>query len=355
MRVATINHYSEPRDYAPRDYAPRDYAPLGLISKVIVIGLMAVMVGATLAFGSVEPWSLATLGLLIAALLLLWGINGVINRRLKIVLPSTALPILALLSLAVLQSATYSIDAEATRLAAEVMLVLLAAFLLSTNFLAAPRVLSRLRNFLIFFGLALAVFGLIQHFTWNGKFFWVVELRSQPPSPFGPFVNHNNFAGFVEMIAPIPLVLILRRAVRGGLAFIYGFAAAMMGLAVIMSLSRGGMISLVSSLMFVIAIGFKPRSRKRGMGSRRQRDGATEGLGDWATGRPGDEETEGQRDGEKMPLSVAPSFRRSVAPSPRRPVAQSFRLSVARSLRFPIPLAASRVCAMVVMLFTISA
>src|SRR5262245_19075636 len=244
MRAATINHNSEPRDYALLDYEPRDYAPRGLISRVIVIGLMAVVVGAPLAFGAVEPWSLATLELLIVALLLLWGINVVINRRLKIVLPSTALPLLALLSLAVLQSASYSIDAEATRLAAEVMLVLLIAFLLSTNFLASPRVLSRLRNFLIFFGLALAIFGIVQHFTWYGNFFWVVELRKQPPSPFGPFVNHNHFAGFVEMLAPIPIVLILRRVVRGGLAFLYGFAAAMMGLAVVMSLSRGGMISL---------------------------------------------------------------------------------------------------------------
>ena len=72
----------------------------------------------------------------------------------------------------------------------------------------------------------------------------MVELRVQPPSPFGPFVNHNHFAGYLEMIAPIPVALILRRAIRGELAVLYGFAAAMMALAIIMSLSRGGMISL---------------------------------------------------------------------------------------------------------------
>src|SRR5262245_50760840 len=295
--------------------------PPGLIDRIIVIGLMAVMVGATLVFGTVELWSLVALGLLIVALLVLWGIKGVIDWRLKIVAPSTALPLLALLSLAVLQSASYSIDAEATRLAAEVILVLSIAFLISTNFLASPRVLPWLRNFLIFFGLALAVFGMIQHFTWNGKFFWVIGLRTAPPSPFGPFVNHNHFAGFVEMIAPIPVVLILRRAVRGELAILYGFAAAMMGLAVVMSLSRGGMISLVASLMFVVAFGFKPRKREWGVASGRQRD----------------REMEGRREREKMPYSVAPS--------PRRPVAPSIRL----------PLSASRAGAMVVMLFTIGA
>jgi O-antigen ligase len=257
MRTATTDHNSE---------------PFGLIDQVIVIGLMAVMVGSALAFGTVEPWSMATFGLLIIAFLVLWGIKGVISGALKIIVPSTALPLVALLLLAFLQGFTVkdsagrrssiSLDAEATHLTTEILLVLLIAFLLSVNFLAGPRALAWLRNFLIFFGLALAVFGLLQYFTWNGKFFWVIELRVQPPSPFGPFVNHNHFAGYLEMIAPIPVALILRRAIRGELAVLYGFAAAMMGLAIIMSLSRGGMISLVASLMFVVAFGFKPSTRR---------------------------------------------------------------------------------------------
>src|SRR5262249_5459365 len=262
---------------------------------IIVIGLMSVIVGATLAFGTVEPWSMATFGLLIVTLLVLWGIKGAVSGALKISVPSTALPLVALFLLAVLQSVSFkdsagksfsiSLDAEATRLTAEIIFALLIAFLLSANFLALPRVMVWFRNFLIFFGLALAVFGLLQYFTWNGKFFWVVELRVQPPSPFGPFVNHNHFAGYLEMIAPIPVALILRRAIRGGLAFLYGFAAAMMGLAIIMSLSRGGMISLIASLMFVVAFGFKPSSRRTG----RERFGARESSLNWpvATSRIG--------------------------------------------------------------------
>ncbi|HKQ72406.1 MAG TPA: O-antigen ligase family protein [Blastocatellia bacterium] len=262
IRAARTDRYFEPVS-----------EPTSSIDRIIVIGLMAVIVGSALAFGAVEPWSLATFGLLIMAFLVLWGIKGMISGALKICLPSTALPLVALLLLAVLQGVTVkdsaggrssiSLDAEATHLTAEILLVLLLAFLLSANFLAIPRALPWLRNFLIFFGLALAVFGLLQHLTWNGKFFWVIELRFQPPSPFGPFVNHNHFAGYLEMIAPIPVALILRRAVRGELAVLYGFAAAMMGLAIIMSLSRGGMISLVASLMFIVAFGYKPSTGRQ--------------------------------------------------------------------------------------------
>jgi O-antigen ligase len=242
------------------------------LRSIIALGLMALMAGCALAFGAVEPWSLATLGLSIVALLALWVIKGLVDRRLEISAPSTALPLFALTLLGVLQGITItdsagkrssvSLDAEATRLATEVLLVLLIAFLLSANFLAKAPALTWLRNFLVFFGLALSVFGLIQRFTWNGRYYWVIEPSTEPPSPFGSFVNHNHFAGYVEMIAPIPVALILRRAVRGPLALVYGFAAAMMGLAVVVSLSRGGMISLVAGLMFVVAFGFR-RSRER--------------------------------------------------------------------------------------------
>jgi O-antigen ligase len=288
---------------------PLSLRPYMSLSSIIALGLMVIMAVATLAFGAVEPWSLGTLGLSIIALLVLWGIKSLVDRRLEIIAPSTALPLVALTLLGVLQSITItdsagkrssiSLDAEATRLATEVLLILLIAFLLSANFLAKVPALTWLRNFLIFFGLALSIFGLIQRFTWNGKFYWVIEPSTQPTAPFGPFVNHSHFAGFVEMIAPIPVALILRRAVRGELAFLYGFAAAMMGLAVIVSLSRGGMISLSAGVMFVVAFGFKG-SRERGVGSRER------GMG-------------------------------------------------RRKSPFPIPLAASRVGAMIVMFITIGA
>jgi O-Antigen ligase len=249
------------------------------LRSVIAVGVMVVMAGATLAFGAVESWSIATFGLSIIALLVLWAIKGLVDRRLEIIAPAPALPLIALILLGVLHGITItessgkrssiSLDAEATRLTTEVLLVLLIAFLLSANFLAKVPALTWLRNFLIFFGLALSVFGLIQRFTWNGKYYWLIEPSSQAPSPFGPFVNHNHFAGYVEMIAPIPVALILRRAVRGELAFLYGFAAAMMGLAVVMSLSRGGMISLIAGMMFVVAFGFKPLRAGATAGERR--------------------------------------------------------------------------------------
>jgi O-antigen ligase len=106
--------------------------------------------------------------------------------------------------------------------------------------------------------LSLAIFALVQHFTWNGKFYWI-RPNTVSISPFGPFVNHNNFAGYMELLIPLPIALIITRAVRGETRLLLGFAAAAMGIALVASLSRGGMISLAASLVFLILLSARLR------------------------------------------------------------------------------------------------
>ena len=59
-------------------------------------------------------------------------------------------------------------------------------------------------------GFLVAVFGLVQLLTWNGKIYWVRKIptvSATTPTAFGPFVNHDHFAGYVEMIIPVALSL----------------------------------------------------------------------------------------------------------------------------------------------------
>jgi len=250
-----------------------------MLGIVIIGGLFLLMAFTTLAFGTVDPWSVVVFDLASVVLLLLWSIKCVIDQKVVFVLPATAWPLIALFIYGGIQGLSFadqsgkrwslSMDAEATRLALEVAGCLLISFLIAANFLVGRERLAWFRNFLIFFGLALAVFGMIQHFTWNGRLYWIVNATVPSGLPFGPFVNHNHFAGYLEMIAPIPVALILTRAVRGELSLLYGFAAVIIGVATILSLSRGGMIGLVSGLMFVVIFGLKPgRSGEESSSSR---------------------------------------------------------------------------------------
>jgi len=252
----------------------------GAFGTLIPLGLLLAMSFTTLAFGAVEAWSIAVFGTLVVALCLLWAVKCFVDRQMRLIVPAAAGPLLALIGLGLLQSISrtdesgkrfaVSMDVEATRLALEVLTVLLAALLLCATFFADEARLRWLRNFLVLFGLALAVFGILQKLTWNGKYYWLVEPTSTPYVPFGPFVNHNHFAGYLELIVPLPVALILVRAVAGEFSLFYGFAAVMMSVAIFFSLSRGGMISLVAGLIFVVAFGFRSaRARRQAYEERR--------------------------------------------------------------------------------------
>ena len=71
------------------------------------------------------------------------------------------------------------------------------------------RTRSQWRNFVWFLlslGFAVSLFAILQHFTFNGKLYWVRELQ-YGGIPFGPYVNRNHFAGLMELLIPPGLAI----------------------------------------------------------------------------------------------------------------------------------------------------
>jgi O-antigen ligase len=233
---------------------------------------MSAIAFTALALGTVEAWSVAIFEIIVLMLLLLWATKAIVDKRLEINFPAAALPLAAFVLLALIQSiaisggariASLSMDVEATRGAATVIFFLFVCFLVASNFFKGAEKLRSLANFLVVFGLVLAVFALIQHFTWEGRLFWFRPMPAAGEGTGGPFVNRNHFAGYMEMLIPIPLALALSRAVRGEARLLYAFAAAIMGIAQLASLSRGGLVSLVFGLIFLMV--FSTRRKREGL------------------------------------------------------------------------------------------
>ncbi len=251
-----------------------------VLGMILTVGMFMAMALSALAFGAAVPWGMAALGMIVMTLLFLWTVKSVVDRRVLISVPTVTWPIVLLLLYGLMQSMSMvdengqrwsiSMDIEATRLTLEIGVVLVIAMILAASLLSTHERLVWFCNFVTAFGFALSVFGMIQFFTWNGKFFWILEPLTPPSSPFGPFINHNHFAGYIEMIVPIPLALVLTRVIRKERALLFFFAVALMSVATVVSLSRGGMVSLVSGIMFVIIFGLRPAMmRDEGMGGRR--------------------------------------------------------------------------------------
>jgi O-antigen ligase len=230
-----------------------------VLDRAIAGGMLVALIFTALAFGANEAWSVGLFELLIAVLLLLWAIKSVGEKELRVLWPATAWPLVGLCALGVVQAVWLSRDAEATRGATLAIFFMLAAFLIATNFFATRERVSLLVNVLVVYGMALAVFALIQSFTFEGKIYWV---RPTPFQAFGPFPNRNHYAGYMEMLAPLPFALIAARAVRRQSWLFYGFAGVVMATSVFVSLSRGGMMSVVAGIAFVAMLSSRVKPRR---------------------------------------------------------------------------------------------
>jgi len=238
--------------------------PQSAIRNLIASGLMTAIAFTALALGTVEAWSVAIFEIIVLMLLLLWATKAIVDKRLEINFPAAALPLAAFVLLALIQSiaingsgpriTSLSMDVEATRGALVVIFFLFVCFLIASTFFKSAQRMRSLANFLVIFGLVLAVFALIQHFTWEGRLFWFRPMPAAGEGTGGPFVNRNHFAGYMEMLIPIPIALALSRALRGEARAFYAFAAAIMGIAELASLSRGGLVSLAAGLIFLAVL-----------------------------------------------------------------------------------------------------
>ena len=250
------------------------------LEQAIFYGLMSEVVFTALAHGTVESWSLAIFELLVISLVFLWSLRAVLRKELAVHVPRLMFPLLALLLVGLVQSIaltgkdgqwhSLSMNVEATRQTVTVLFILLLALLLTANVIVQPHHLKKWAMFLTVYGLLMAMFGLIQHFAWNGRFYWWRQTTDLVTSPYGPFVAHNHFAGYLELLLPIPIALAVTRCGGVEARVFYLFCAALMGGATLDSLSRGGFISLFVELLFLAGMAFLLPRRNSLTGAKRR-------------------------------------------------------------------------------------
>src|SRR5947209_13116955 len=242
-----------------------------LASRFIIVALAIALVLSTLAYGTVHYWALALFQLGAVSIVILWSVDAWRSRTLRfsrnlLQLPLIGLILLGLFQLLPLRSAggaaadalstppvsSLSLDPYSTRLALVQIVALLIYFAAALAFIDSPKRLRLVVRVVTVFGFLLAIFGLIQSFTSPDKIYWLKEL---PQSiPFGPFYNRHHFAAYMEMVLALPLGLLFSGAIESDKRPLYIFAIGMMGIALIMTGSRGGMISLLAEVVFLIVV-----------------------------------------------------------------------------------------------------
>ena len=229
--------------------------------KILRVGICLLMAFAVLAFGTVEVWSETILQIGAALLLLWWLVLVVVHGDKEIHWHPIGWPVMAFIAISVLQlmlgGTAYSF---LTRVALMKFLACAIIFFLAFQSFRTRQDLRTLAWFLMGFGFIVAVFGIIQNYTSQDVLYWYRPLTGGG-TPFGPYVNRNDFAGFIELIAPVGICLLVFRGIRREQQIFVGVLTLVPIAALALTLSRGGIVSFFCEILLIVFIARAQRTR----------------------------------------------------------------------------------------------
>jgi putative inorganic carbon (HCO3(-)) transporter len=278
--------------------------------------LTALTVGAiawgAFAFGAVYPWGFTPLliaSLTIAILSFTIDVPATCNRPVAICLLAVALTI-AVQLLPITRSTLHrispgsdkvlqrydlnyanftskphvlSIDPPGTRRAL-VFCVSFGLLLIGLSRVLSGRQVTRLATWITGLAALVALVGIIQRASFNGKIYGVWESQ-MPSTPFGPFINRNHFAGWMLMALPLAVGLFCAHIARGregslpwrrrflwlsspdaSRIVLIGFAIVAMALSLVLSLSRLGLCGIAIALLVSGRLVMRHRSQSADRG-----------------------------------------------------------------------------------------
>src|SRR2546421_5268526 len=228
--------------------------------KFLRAAIWALVVFGVVAHGAVEDWARAVFGTGAGLLFVAWALWMYFRKEEQVVVPPLLPPLVAFFLVVCGQwffhgtASSYSTRMELLLLVSDLIVLFVAV--------QAFRTLKDWRGFVwfgMFFGFLVGLFAILQHLTSNGKLYWFREISSGV-LPFGPYVNRNHFAGFVELVLPLALVpLVLGRVRRERRPVVGLFAVLPIG-ALFLSASRGGIVSFGVELGALALVMFHRRT-----------------------------------------------------------------------------------------------
>ena len=160
----------------------------------------------------------------------------------------------------------------------------------SNHYRSKEQILPLIRTIVIL-GCLLVVVAVLQKANWNGRIYWFYpidpSLQSRISYIWGPYINRNHFAGYLEMVIPLALGLVMYTLTRAGQdkgrtalrrlsslashkklpAFALSvLAVVVMSGALFATLSRGGILGFTASTAVFVIMMRSRRSLRRKTG-----------------------------------------------------------------------------------------
>ena len=235
----------------------------GILQRVLVVGLCVLLIFAVLAFGAVNEWSTFAFEAGAAVLFLVWVGKQLVSRQVTLSKNPLYLPALLffglILAQVVLRTSAYGYvtEYEVLQYISYGIVLLIGGECVREE--GARKVFALV---MIVFGVCYAFFALAQELTANGKIFWMISPRFGG-SIYGSYVDHDHYAGLMEMLVPFPLVASMGHMLKGGKRALVAFCAVLMASTIFLSGSRGGMIAFVLEIVLFAALTLVQRRNPR--------------------------------------------------------------------------------------------
>lgn len=238
------------------------------ISSAIFLLLAFVPVFSTVVFGAVDSVTWVLISVLWAAIVLLWlaemwNAGGILLSSSRLQIPLTGLILIGLLQLLPLgggellsgeASRALSLDPYATRFFVIRLVVFLTFFGACLAFINTGQRLRRMVMLVVIFGALMAFFGVLQRLS-NPDGIYGMRLTPQA-IPFGPFVNQHHFAAFMQMAGGLTLGLLFGKETGRDKRLMLATAFVVMGVAVVFTSSRGGLLGFMAATALAGALSF---------------------------------------------------------------------------------------------------
>lgn len=242
------------------------------LSRAIYVLLTVMMIFSVVAYGGVDVWAIGINSILAGLIVVYWLVNSLKTKELNFNSSFLQIPILGLILIGIIQllplrsmtevneilpvsaASSLSLNPYLTRLFVIQLVIAFIFFAAALTFIGNRKRFQSITLTIVIFSSIMAFYGILQYLA-NPEALYGLRPFGQS-SPFASFFNKHHFAAFMEMTIGLTLALLFGDATKNNKKIFFIIAAVIMGIAIILTGSRGGMMSLLAVLGFVIFTNF---------------------------------------------------------------------------------------------------
>jgi len=99
---------------------------------------------------------------------------------------------------------------------------------------------------------ASSLYAAYQYFAGSNEVWHFVRPENYSRRGSGTFINPNNFAGYMALLLPMLVAWVIAGRIHATMRFVAGYAALMLGVGLVVSASRGGLLAAAGGLLALV-------------------------------------------------------------------------------------------------------